>query len=232
MEYRGFTAERLASYLDHSVLAPTSTLQDVLTGAEVALRFGARAYCVRPIDVALAAKLFQGSAVTVATVIGFPHGTSTTASKVFEARDAIVAGARELDMVINQSAMLSADFETVRLDIAAVVEAVRDIDSVLVKVILETANLTEEQIVTACHISLLAGADFVKTSTGFAASGATVENVALMRATVGDAMGVKASGGIKTLDQVIDLIEAGASRVGLSGTVKIFDEFATRGTKS
>ena len=228
MEYRGFTAERLASYLDHSVLSPTATLQDALTGAEVALKFGVKAYCVRPIDVALAAKLFQGSAITVATVIGFPHGTSTTASKTFEARDAMVAGARELDMVINQAAMLSADFEAVREDITAVVDAARTIDGVLVKVILETANLSQEQIVTACHLAMLSGADFVKTSTGFASTGATVENVALMRATVGESMGVKASGGVSSLDQAIDLIEAGASRIGLSRTETVFEEFAAK----
>jgi deoxyribose-phosphate aldolase len=228
MTYRSFSAEELASYLDHSVLSPTATLQDALTGAEVAKRFATKAYCVRPIDVALAAKLFMGSDVTVATVIGFPHGSSTTESKVFESRDAMVAGARELDMVINQGALQSADFNTVQKDIAAVVEAARAVEGVLVKVILEVANLSDEQIVTACHLAMLAGADFVKTSTGFAKSGATIEAVRLMRATVGESMGVKASGGISSLDQAIDLIEAGASRIGLSATEKLFEEFSQK----
>ncbi len=228
MSYRLFTLPQLASYLDHSVLKPTATLQDVLNGAEVALRFGVAAYCVRPIDVALSAKLLAGSNVSVATVIGFPHGTSTTASKVFEARDAMVSGARELDMVINQSAMQSADFDAVQDDIAAVVESARDVEAVLVKVILETANLSDEQIVTACHLSMLAGADFVKTSTGFANSGASVEAVRLMRATVGESMGVKASGGVSSLDQAIDLIDAGASRIGLSSTEKLFEEYSQK----
>jgi deoxyribose-phosphate aldolase len=228
MTYRSFSAEHLASYLDHSVLSPTATLQDALNGAEVAKRFATKAYCVRPVDVALAGKLFLGSNITVATVIGFPHGTSTTESKVFEARDAMIAGARELDMVINQGAMQSADFNTVQNDIAAVVESARAVEGVLVKVILETANLTDEQIVTACHLAMLAGADFVKTSTGFAKSGATVEAVRLMRATVGESMGVKASGGVSSLDQAIDLIEAGASRIGLSSTEKLFEEFAKK----
>ena len=228
MEYRGFTAERLASFFDHTVLSPTATLQDVLAGAETALRHGVKAYCVRPIDVPMAAKLFAGSAITVATVVGFPHGTSTTASKVFEARESMMAGATELDMVINQAAMLSADFETVRADITAVVDAAHSVDGVLVKVILETANLSPEQIVTACHLSMLSGADFVKTSTGFAAHGATAEHVALMRATVGESMGVKASGGVASLDQAIDLIEAGASRIGLSRTETLFEEFSAK----
>ncbi len=212
----------LASLIDHSVLKPTSTVQDVRDGAAIALKYQTAAYCIRPSDVPLAAKLLAGSDVKVCTVIGFPHGTTDTTSKAFEAAEAVRNGAHEVDMVINIGWMLSGDLVAVEDDIRQVVYAARAVnDTTCVKVILETAFLSKEQIVKACELSESAGADFVKTSTGFAPEGATVENIALMRATVGDRLGVKASGGIRTLEQVEALVAAGASRVGLSGTAEI-----------
>lgn len=212
----------LASLIDHSVLKPTSTVQDVKDGAEIALKYQTAAYCIRPSDVPLAAKLLAGSTVKVCTVIGFPHGTTDTTSKAFEAAEAVRNGAHEVDMVINIGWMLSGDLVAVEDDIRQVVNASRAVnDTTCIKVILETAFLTKEQIVKACELSESAGADFVKTSTGFAPEGATVENIALMRQTVGDRLGVKASGGIRSLEQVEALVAAGASRVGLSGTAEI-----------
>lgn len=212
----------LAALIDHSVLKPTSTVDDVREGAAIALKYQTAAYCIRPSDVPLAAKLLAGSDVKVCTVIGFPHGTTDTTSKAFEAAEAVRNGAAEVDMVINIGWMLSGDLVAVEEDIRQVVSAARAVnDTTCVKVILETAFLSREQIVKACELAESAGADFVKTSTGFAPEGATVENIALMRATVGDRLGVKASGGIRTLEQVEALVAAGASRVGLSGTADI-----------
>ena len=213
----------LASLIDHSVLKPTSTVEDVKAGAAIALKYQTAAYCIRPSDVPLASKLLAGSDVKVCTVIGFPHGTTDTTSKAFEAAaEAVRSGAAEVDTVINIGWMLSGDLVAVEDDIRQVVLAARAVnDTTCVKVILETAFLSREQIIKACELSESAGADFVKTSTGFAPAGATVENIALMRATVGDRLGVKASGGIRTLEQVEALVAAGASRVGLSGTAEI-----------
>jgi deoxyribose-phosphate aldolase len=214
----------LASIIDHSVLKPTSTVQDVKDGAAIALQYQTAAYCIRPSDVPLASKLLAGSEVKVCTVIGFPHGTTDTTSKAFEAAEAVRNGAHEVDMVINIGWMLSGDLVAVEDDIRQVVNAARAVnDTTCIKVILETAFLSKDQIVKACEMSESAGADFVKTSTGFAPEGATVENIALMRATVGDRLGVKASGGIRTLAQVEALVAAGASRVGLSGTAEILN---------
>ena len=213
----------LISLIDHSVLKPTSTVQDVKDGAAIALKYQTAAYCIRPSDVPLASKLLAGSDVKVCTVIGFPHGTTDTTSKAFEAAEAVRNGAHEVDMVINIGWMLSGDLVAVEDDIRQVVNAARAVnDTACIKVILETAYLSMDQIVKACEMSESAGADFVKTSTGFAPEGANVENIALMRATVGDRLGVKASGGIRTMEQVEALVAAGASRVGLSGTAEIF----------
>ena len=213
----------LISLIDHSVLKATSTVQEVKDGAAIALKYQTAAYCIRPSDVPLASKLLAGSDVKVCTVIGFPHGTTDTTSKAFEAAEAVRNGAHEVDMVINIGWMLSGDLVAVEDDIRQVVNAARAVnDTACIKVILETAYLSKEQIVKACEMSESAGADFVKTLTGFAPEGANVENIALMRATVGDRLGVKASGGIRTMEQVEALVAAGASRVGLSGTAEIF----------
>jgi deoxyribose-phosphate aldolase len=224
--YRGYTLEQVAGAIDHSILKPDFKTEDVVAGAEVAKRFGTASYCIRPIDVKLAAELLAGTSVAVCTVIGFPHGSSTTKTKAFEAQDAIANGATELDMVLNISALLSGDFELVESDIRAVVEVASGKASV--KVIFETAYLTDEQIVTACEITERAGADYVKTSTGFAHEGATLHNVELMKKTVADRLKVKSSGGVRTLDQLIDYLDLGVTRSGCSATEAVLLEFLAK----
>lgn len=224
--YRGYTLEQVAKTIDHSILKPDFTKSDVIAGAELAKRYQTASYCIRPMDVALAAEILQGSGVNVCTVIGFPHGSSTTKTKAFEAVDAINNGATELDMVLNISALLSGDFDYVREDIAQVVEATKGKASV--KVIFETAYLNDDLIIKACELTEKAGADYVKTSTGFAHEGATTHNVALMKKTVGDRLKVKSSGGVKTLDQLIDYMDLGVTRSGCSATEQVLMEFEAR----
>ena len=230
--YRGYSMEQVAKVIDHSVLHPRTTFEEVQAGAEVALKYRCASYCIRPIDVAQAAKYLQGSNVKICTVIGFPHGTCTTATKVFEAIEAVENGARELDMVMNVAAMLSGDYETVESDISAVVNAVKKHsphnEATTVKVIFETCLLSDELIVRACEIASRAGAQYVKTSTGFGSAGATQHHVNLMVSTVRNVdskMKVKSSGGVKTLDQLIDYMDAGVSRSGCSATHDVMQEF-------
>ena len=225
--YRGYTLEQVAKTIDHSILKPDFTYVDVEAGAAVALEWGTASYCIRPMDVAVAAKLLAGSNVNVCTVIGFPHGSSTTATKRFETDDAIRNGAVEIDMVLNISALLSGDYDYVLEDIKAVVE-VAHAKGASVKVIFETAFLNDEQIVKACELTEAAGADYVKTSTGFASEGATLHNVQLMKATVGDRVKVKSSGGVRTLDQLIDYMDAGVTRSGCSATEAVLQEFQSK----
>jgi len=188
-----------------------------------------KAMCIRPMDVAYSAKKLEGSSVLLCTVIGFPHGTVTTATKVAETIEAVKHGAIEVDMVMNLGLFASGEYEQVQDDIAQVVKAAKSTNpEAEIKVILETCLWTDEQVVKACELTEAAGADFVKTSTGFAASGATPEVISIMRKTVGDRLGVKASGGVRTLDALIDMAEAGASRVGASGTLAILLEFAEK----
>lgn len=217
----------MAKTIDHSILKPDFTYADVAAGAELALKFNTASYCIRPMDVAAAAKKLAGSTVNVCTVIGFPHGSTTTATKVFETKDAISNGATEIDMVINVSALLSGDFEYVEQDIRAVTEAAHA-HGASVKVIFETAFLNDEQIVKACELTEKAGADYVKTSTGFASEGATTHNVALMKRTVGDRLKVKSSGGVRTLDQLIDYMDLGVTRSGCSATAQVLEEFVSK----
>ena len=225
-QYRGLTLEQVSGVIDHSVLRPENTAEDIRAGAEIAVRNRVASLCIRPGDVSLAKGLLADSDVYLSTVIGFPHGTTTTATKVAESVEAVREGAVELDMVLNVGWLIEGRIDEVTSDIEAVVKASKSQNpQVIVKVIFETALLTQEQIIDACHASEAAGADYVKTSTGFSAAGATVENIKLMRATVGDRLGVKASGGVRTLDSIIDMIEAGASRVGSSSTDKVLDEF-------
>jgi deoxyribose-phosphate aldolase len=178
-------------------------------------------------DVAPAAEILAGSDVHVCTVIGFPHGSATTAVKEFETADAIKNGAVEIDMVINVSALLSGDYDYVEQDIRAVVD-VAHAAGASVKVIFETAFLDDELIVKACELTEAAGADYVKTSTGFASEGATLHNVQLMKATVGDRLKVKSSGGVRTLDQLIDYMDAGVTRSGCSATQQVLEEFIAK----
>ena len=225
--YRGYTLEQVAKTIDHSILKPDFTYSDVAAGAELALKYNTASYCIRPMDVAAAAKALAGSSVNVCTVIGFPHGSTTTATKAFETKDAITNGAVEIDMVMNVSAMLSGDFDFVEQDIRAVVE-IAHAAGASVKVIFETAFLNDEQIIKACELTEKAGADYVKTSTGFASEGATTHNVALMKKTVGDRLKVKSSGGVRTLDQLIDYMDLGVTRSGCSATAQVLEEFIAK----
>jgi deoxyribose-phosphate aldolase len=225
--YRGYTLEQVAKTIDHSILKPDFTYSDVEAGAALALKFNTASYCIRPMDVAAAAKALAGSTVNVCTVIGFPHGSTTSATKVFETNDAIANGATEIDMVLNVSALLSGDFGYVEKDIRGVVEAAHS-KGASVKVIFETAFLNDEQIIKACELTESAGADYVKTSTGFASEGATTHNVALMKKTVGDRLKVKSSGGVRTLDQLIDYMDLGVTRSGCSATAQVLEEFISK----
>ena len=225
--YRGYTLEQVAKTIDHSILKPDFSYADVEAGAQLAQKFNTASYCIRPMDVAVAARALAGSTVNVCTVIGFPHGSSTTAVKAFETADAIKNGAVEIDMVINVSALLSGDYDYVEQDIRAVVD-VAHIAGASVKVIFETAYLNDELIVKACELTEAAGADYVKTSTGFATEGATLHNVQLMKATVGDRLKVKSSGGVRTLDQLIDYMDAGVTRSGCSATQQVLEEFIAK----
>jgi deoxyribose-phosphate aldolase len=220
------TYEQLAKTIDHSLLKPEMTEAEVVAGCELARAYHVASVCVKPCHVALAARLLTGSDVAVGTVVGFPHGNSTTAVKAAEARQAIADGAVELDMVINIGELRSGHADYVKEDIRAVVEAAKG--QALVKVILENAYLTNEEKALACRLAEAAGADFVKTSTGFAPSGATIEDLKLMRASVGPRVQVKAAGGVRTLDAILAVIDTGTTRVGATATAAILDEFRKR----
>lgn len=209
---------KLNKYIDHTILKPETTKEQVAQILAEAKEYDFASVCVNPTWVAYAAQELKDSDVKVCTVIGFPLGANTPAVKAFETQNAIENGADEIDMVINIGALKSKNDELVLEDIKAVVEASGD---KLVKVIIETCLLTEEEKVKACQLSKEAGADFVKTSTGFSTGGATVEDVALMRKTVGSDMGVKASGGARSYEDAIAFIEAGATRIGASSGVAI-----------
>jgi deoxyribose-phosphate aldolase len=217
------TARDWASLVDHTLLKPEATENDIKKLCNEAIEFGFASVCVNPFWVKKAAEFLRGSDVPVCTVIGFPLGATVSDVKAFEARRAIFNGAREVDMVINIGALKSGDDCTVEDDIRAVALAAHE-NGVLLKVIIETALLTDAEKVRACLASKNAGADFVKTSTGFAKGGATVEDVALMRRVVGADLGVKASGGVKGIEDARAMFEAGATRIGASVGVKIAQE--------
>ena len=213
-------ATQLASMIDHTLLAPTATAQDIDKLCDQAAEFVTASVCVQPIWVAHAARRLADSPVKICTVIGFPSGAQTPETKAFETAQAIANGAEEIDMVINQSAALVADKATLIHDIRSVVDAAAG-HEVIVKVILETAALTDQAKVLACEAAIEAGADFVKTSTGFGPGGATVADVTLLRSTVGAGLGVKASGGIRTRQDALEMLKAGATRLGASSTYAI-----------
>ncbi len=217
------TAHDWASLIDHTLLKPEASEADIKKLCNEAMQFGFASVCVNPFWVKRAAEFLRGSNVPVCTVIGFPLGATLSDVKAYEARRAIFNGAREVDMVINIGALKSNDDCTVEDDIRAVAEAAHE-NNVLLKVIIETALLTDEEKIRACLASKNAGADFVKTSTGFAKGGATADDVALMRRTVGRNLGVKASGGVKGIDDARKMFEAGATRIGASVGVKIAQE--------
>lgn len=218
--------EQVAKTIDHSLLRPELTTEEVAAGCALARRYDVASVCVKPCDVPLAARLLAGSRVKVGTVVGFPHGASATATKVFEARLALEQGAAELDMVLNIGWLRSGEEQAVQEDIAAVVDAARG--RALVKVILENAYLTDEQKRRGSQLVEQAGADFVKTSTGFAPSGATIADLQLMRRAVSPRVQVKAAGGVRTLDALIEVLRAGATRVGATATAAILDDFRAR----
>ncbi|HEM6204435.1 deoxyribose-phosphate aldolase [Streptococcus suis] len=211
---------KLNKYIDHTILKPETTQEQVEKILAEAKEYDFASVCVNPTWVALAAENLKDSDVKVCTVIGFPLGANTPAVKAFETKDAISNGADEIDMVINIGALKTGNYDLVLEDIKAVVAASGD---KLVKVIIEACLLTDDEKVKACQLSQEAGADYVKTSTGFSTGGATVADVALMRKTVGPDMGVKASGGARSYEDAIAFIEAGASRIGASSGVAIMN---------
>ena len=212
----------IASLIDHTILKPDATADDVRNVCREAVQYKFASVCVNPYWVPLVAAELKGSPVKVCTVVGFPLGANATETKVAETVSAIKVGAQEIDMVINVGELRGGNYDAVRSDIAAVVEASHKSGAV-VKVILETALLDDNQKMMACTLCKVAKADFVKTSTGFSKHGATTADVALMRLAVGPEMGVKASGGIRTLDDVRNMAAAGASRIGASASVKIIE---------
>ena len=215
-----FTKEMIGGMMDHAVLKPTCTDEDIRKNAEACMAHGIGDLCVRPTDVAYAKLLLKGSPVTVACVVGFPHGAARPETKALESRLAIEDGADELDMVMNIGKLLSGDFEFVKNDIAAVVAVARP-SNIVVKVILETCLLTPEQIAQACELAVAAGADFVKTSTGFNGDGATVEAVQIMLDTVKGRAKVKPSGGIRDWDRAVMFAEMGVQRLGVGAGPQI-----------
>ena len=214
----------LNKYFDHTLLKPEATGEQIDKLCQEALEWDFYSVCVNSCYVARCTDYLMGSDVKVAAVVGFPLGAATSASKAFETEEACMDGAREIDMVLNVGKFKSFDYDYVRDDIKAVVVAAEKYGAI-VKVILETCLLTDEEIVEACKLAKESGASFVKTSTGFNTAGATPEHVALMRETVGDTIGVKASGGIRDLETALKMIESGADRIGASSSVAIMKAY-------
>ncbi len=214
---------KLARMIDHTILKPEATPDEVRKICREALEYHFASVCVNPIYVPLVAQELRGSDVLVCTVVGFPLGATSTAAKVCETELTLAQGAQEVDMVLSIGMLKAGQNDAVKSDIAALA-AVCHAQGAILKVILETALLTDEEKIRACELSKAAGADFVKTSTGFSKSGATAEDIALMRKTVGPELGVKASGGVRTYAQTIAMIEAGASRIGASASISIVEE--------
>jgi deoxyribose-phosphate aldolase len=224
LDSKTITYEQLAKVIDHSLLRPELTEADVLAGCELAARYHVATVCVKPCDVKLAKEALKDSDVLVSTVVGFPHGGSVTSIKVAEAQQAMDDGAVELDMVLNIGRLRSGQHDYVREDIRAVCDAAHA-RGAKVKVIFENSYLTDDEKVIACRLSEAAGADWVKTSTGFASGGATLEDLRLMRASVGEHIQVKAAGGVRTLPALLEVIDAGVTRCGATATATILDDF-------
>ena len=219
------TRDEFVKTFDFSILKPTATAADIAAGCQVARRHGFKLFMAQPRHTALAVRELAGSGVLVGIVVGFPHGADLTEVKAFSAAKLRALGADELDMVMDLGGFKAGDHEAVVRDIAEVVAAA---GGAVVKVILETCELSKEEIVTACRLAQQAGAHFVKTSTGFSAKGADAADIRLMRDTVGPNMGVKASGGIRTLDQALSMLESGANRIGVSAGEALLAEWAAR----
>jgi len=225
MAHPRYSKEKIAKTIDHSLLKPEMTRAQVAEGCEIARHYAVASVCCKPSDVAFCAELLRGSGVEVGTVVGFPHGSSTTETKVFETKQALQDGATEIDLVLNIGKLKSGLFEEVKDDIAAVVDAAQ---GRIVKVILENAYLTDDEKVKACQLCEAAGAHYVKTSSGYAPSGATIEDVKLMRASVSPHIKVKSAGGVRTLDALIEMIDAGVERSGATTTNVMLDEYEKR----
>ncbi len=220
-----YTLHQVAKTIDHSLLKPEMTRAEVQAGCEIAKKYDVASVCCKPADVQFCAELLKGTDVEVGTVVGFPHGSSDTETKVFETKLAISHGATEIDMVINIGWMKSGMYSEVQADIAAVVAAA---NGKCVKVILENAYLTKEEIAKGSQLVEAAGADYVKTSTGYAPSGATLEDIKIMKDNVSSKVKVKSAGGVRTLDVLIEYLDAGISRTGATTTATMLDEFAER----
>ena len=214
----------MAKMIDHTFLNPTGTVEDIKQLCAEAKEHEFASVCIHPVFVPLASKLLRETSVKITTVIGFPLGANTSETKSFETKNAIKNGAQEIDMVMNISAFKSGAYDLVQADIKAVVDATKTAgvtSDIIVKVIIETCYLDNDEIVRACEIARDAGADFVKTSTGFGDTGAQIDDVSLMRKTVGRDVGVKASGGIHNFNEALDMLDAGANRIGASSGVEI-----------
>lgn len=221
------TKKEFAKMIDHTLLRPEATADKIIQLCEEALEFNFGAVCVAPAWVSLASEKLANSSVKVASVVGFPHGNTLTSVKAYEASQLVKCGADEIDMVINIGALLSGHEEIVLKDIKSVIDSARQQKpKTLIKVILETYFLSDEQKIMASKLAQEAGADFVKTSTGFSASGATTHDVSLLRRVVGNRLGVKAAGGIRDLSTAMAMIAAGATRLGCSSSVSIMREFS------
>jgi deoxyribose-phosphate aldolase len=221
------TCESLAKLIDHPLVKPELTDEQVIEGLELAKRYHIACASVRPCDIDLAVRTLQGSSVKAGAVCGFPHGSENTATKLYEARDLLRRGAREIDMVIAISKLLSREFQHVQMELLQMSELCHK-EGALLKVILENAYLTDELKIIACRCCERAEVDFVKTSTGFAPSGYTLADIALMRRHLPEEIGVKAAGGIRTLDQVLEVYQAGCTRIGTTSTAAILDEWKAR----
>lgn len=219
-----YTKEQVAKTIDHAVLKPNQTEDDLISNAQLCKQYGVYSMCVKPCDVPAAVDLLKDSDVKVSCVLSFPHGYDATEIKALQAKQAIADGVDEIDMVMNIGKFLSGDYDYVIEDIKAVVKIAHQ-NNVLVKVIQESYYLTLEQVAKACELSYKAGADFVKTSTGFAAGSATPEIVEVMIKTVGDKMQVKPSGGIRTWDQAVNYLKQGANRLGIGSTKAVLEGF-------
>ena len=225
MAHPKYSKVKIAKTIDHSLLKPEMTRDEVRQGCEIAKKYDVASVCCKPSDVAFCAEILNGTDVEVGTVVGFPHGSSATETKVFETKKAIADGATEIDMVLNIGQLKSGLYDAVKADIAAVVAAA---GGKMVKVILENAYLTDDEKITACKLCEAAGAHYVKTSSGYAPTGATVADVKLMRAAVSPAVKVKSAGGVRTLDALIEMLDAGVERSGATTTSTMLDEYTQR----
>ncbi|MEM3506550.1 MAG: deoxyribose-phosphate aldolase [Candidatus Bathyarchaeia archaeon] len=216
------TKQELAKIIDHTLVKPNATKDEIVRVCEEAKKYVFGAVCVNPFYVKLVANALKGTNIKVCSTVGFPFGSNSSEVKALEAKKAIENGAKELDMVMNIGAFKSKDYELVKQDIVAVVEIAKKFN-VIVKVIIECCYLTDEEKIKACLIAKEAKADYIKTSTGFGPSGAKVSDIKLIKSFVGESMGIKASGGIRTISQVLEMINAGATRIGTSSGVQIIE---------